>query len=105
MYHNDSYSDIQRAKSYQNTPSLEHCSRVPQNSTIRNGSQSVQTLLYTIGLKICNLMLVSPEDLDTLAKLFDIGVNSLIVMEIHSYWKSTVRFAEHCRVSELHINQ
>lgn len=53
----------------------------------------MQTLLHAIGLKICNLMLVSPEDLDTSAKLFDIGVDSLIVMEIHSYWKSTVRFA------------
>jgi len=37
-------------------------------------------------------MMLPPEDLDTSANLADIGVDSLIVMEILSWWKTTFKF-------------
>lgn len=53
---------------------------------------NLEALTRAIGLKIHDLMLLPPEDLDTSASLAAIGVDSLIVMEILSWWKTTFKF-------------
>jgi acyl carrier protein len=93
IYHNDNYSDVQSESRADYAELRALFKNASEDATILTDSQSVQTLTRAIGLKICDLMLLAPEDLDTSASLADIGVDSLIVMEIRSWWKSTFRFA------------
>lgn len=93
IYHNDSLGNVQgqsKADNAQLTTLLKNASEDP---AILEEAQSVQDLTQAIGLKIYDLMLLAPEELDTSANLADIGVDSLIVMEILNWWKTTFKFS------------
>jgi aryl carrier-like protein len=93
IYHNDSYTDVQSENRADYAELEALLKNVSDDPTILANDQNVRILIHAIGLKICDLMLLSPEDLDTSASLADVGVDSLIVMEIRSWWKSTFRFS------------
>lgn len=93
IYHNDNYADVQSENRADFAELTTLFKNVSEDPAILADAQSVQTITQAIGLKICDLLMLSPEDLNTSASLADIGVDSLIVMEIRSWWKSTFRFS------------
>ena len=98
MYHNDSDSDNTNSQSQsqsQNSDSglrslLEAAATDP---SVLSQPENIAALTRAIGLKIHDLMMLPAEELDTTASLAAMGVDSLIVMEILSWWKTTFKFS------------
>lgn len=62
------------------------------NSSILRENASVEFLAREIGLKLFNLMLIPGEELDISTSLSAIGMDSLIAIEIRTWWKQTFCF-------------
>lgn len=93
IYHNDSGGAQVQAKSNEDNAEFRALlESAADNPAILDEPQNLQILTRAIGLKIHDLMMLPPEDLDTSASLAAIGVDSLIVMEILSWWKTTFKF-------------
>jgi NAD(P)-dependent dehydrogenase (short-subunit alcohol dehydrogenase family)/aryl carrier-like protein len=54
--------------------------------------ESVQILATEIGKKICNFLLKPEEDLQTTCSLSDLGMDSLVAIEVRQWWKTTFEF-------------
>jgi acyl carrier protein len=62
------------------------------NSSILRERPSADFLAREIGLKLFNLMLKPEEDLDISAPLSAVGLDSLMAIEIRSWWRQTFGF-------------
>ncbi|KAI0835035.1 hypothetical protein F5Y06DRAFT_142856 [Hypoxylon sp. FL0890] len=62
-----------------------------QDPAILKEAEAAQTLAYAIGLKVLNLLFRPEADLGAVVKtgLSDIGMDSLVAMELRSWWKQT----------------
>ncbi|KAI1826773.1 hypothetical protein F4861DRAFT_545304 [Xylaria intraflava] len=62
-----------------------------QDPTVLKEAESVNTLARAIGLKVLSLLFRPEGDLDAVIKagLPDIGMDSLVAMEMRSWWKQT----------------
>ena len=60
--------------------------RVTGDASILEDSSSLEFLAQEIGRRICAFMLRSDEDLDLASSLTDMGVDSLVSIEIRNWW-------------------
>ncbi|MBE3041618.1 acyl carrier protein, partial [Candidatus Bathyarchaeota archaeon] len=94
IYHNDGGREQVRNESRDNDAGLGSLlESAADDPGVLEEPENLKALTRAIGLKIHDLMLLPPEDLDTSASLAAIGVDSLIVMEILSWWKTTFKFS------------
>ncbi|ENH63343.1 Putative polyketide synthase 5 [Fusarium oxysporum f. sp. cubense race 1] len=67
-------------------------SSVKKDPGILNSHESVNTLALEIGKKLASLLLTGDVDLDTSTNTADMGLDSLVAIELRGWWKLTFGF-------------
>ncbi|EMT60738.1 Putative polyketide synthase 5 [Fusarium odoratissimum] len=67
-------------------------SSVKKDPSILNSHESVNTLALEIGKKLASLLLTGDVDLDTSTNTADMGLDSLVAIELRGWWKLTFGF-------------
>ncbi|RYC94339.1 hypothetical protein BFJ63_vAg2945 [Fusarium oxysporum f. sp. narcissi] len=67
-------------------------SSVKKDPSILNSHESVNTLALEIGKKLASLLLTGDVDLDTSTNTADMGLDSLVAIELRGWWKLTLGF-------------
>jgi aryl carrier-like protein len=90
-YHNS--SKISSGTSGSNSDNLKSfMARAKEDVSILSSGEATTLLAQEIGKKLFMFLLKSPEDLDTSASLSQLGMDSLVGVEMRSWWRQAFGF-------------
>ncbi|CAG8152229.1 unnamed protein product [Penicillium salamii] len=90
-FHNYVEADI-AASSASNDSLKSFIATAKGDASLLGKSESIEFLAAEIGRKIFNFLLKPEEDLQTTCTLSDLGMDSLVAIEVRQWWKSTFGF-------------
>ncbi|KAI1460402.1 fatty acid synthase S-acetyltransferase [Annulohypoxylon moriforme] len=90
QYHNASSGSADAAAS--NEILKTFLSTVKADPSLLKAAESSKTLALEIGRKLFDLLLKPQEDLNTSMSLVDLGLDSLIALELRAWWKQVFAF-------------
>jgi hypothetical protein len=90
-YHNHATADAISGSSSNDTLKT-FIAEAKSDASLLDQPESVQLLATEIGKKIFNFLLKPEEDLQTSCTLSDLGMDSLVAIEVRQWWKTTFEF-------------
>lgn len=94
IYHNLDHSSTNKASSSNSTPNALNTflAAVKQDPSLLQAPDTVPLLAIEVGKKLCSLVLADDTDFDGSANMADLGLDSLVAVEMHGWWKVTFGF-------------
>lgn len=91
VYHNTGSSSTKVASSTADTLSTLLAS-IKKDPSVLRSAETVESLALEVGKKVCSLVLADETDLRSSVSVSDLGLDSLVAVEMRGWWKLTFGF-------------